>query len=244
MLKDEMPRIGSFLFRWRSYLPLILFPLILLELSRRHSYLGSSHVFDLAWEFFCLSLVAIGILIRCLTKGHSPKGTSGRTTKRQVADKLNTLGMYSVSRNPLYLGNLIIISGVTLAVQSLSLFVIVILAFILYYERIISAEEEFLKEKFGDEYINWTAGTPFLIPKFSQWQKPPTPFSWKRVIRDETGTAMSVIAALFMIEIVSDYFILGRLEIDPVWLVLFVFTLCAYMIVRLLRKKTKVLKVE
>jgi protein-S-isoprenylcysteine O-methyltransferase Ste14 len=69
-----------------------------------------------------------------------------------VAEVLNTTWMYSLVRNPLYLGNFIIWLGLALFINVWWCTIIVILSFILFYERIIFAEEKFLREKFGKTF--------------------------------------------------------------------------------------------
>ena len=103
-LRKKFENTGNWLFRWRSYLPLIVIGIFLLSL-RGYQYLGHSEKLDHLWEIFCLLISFFGLGIRVLTVGHTPKGTSGRNTKEQVADTLNTTGMYSIVRNPLYFGN-------------------------------------------------------------------------------------------------------------------------------------------
>ncbi len=68
-----------------------------------------SHDWDLAYEFMCFTVSLKGIMVRIMAIGYIPKGASGRNT-RQKADDLNTTGMYSVARNPLYSGNYLIVS--------------------------------------------------------------------------------------------------------------------------------------
>jgi len=115
----------------------------------RYSYPGGSHAWDRAWELFCLGVSLLGLYIRVMTIGYRPHGTSGRNTHGQVAETLNTEGMYSITRHPLYLGNYFNWLGLALFTHDWWLPVIVSLAFWLYYERIMFAEESFLEEKFG-----------------------------------------------------------------------------------------------
>ena len=51
-------------------------------------------------------------MIRIYTVGTTPAGTSGRNRDKQIAEKLNKTGVYSIIRHPLYLGNLLIWLGV------------------------------------------------------------------------------------------------------------------------------------
>ena len=143
-LKEQSAKTGEWLFRWRSYLPLVLMATIIPALQEC-SYPFGWHSYDLRWEMFCFTISLFGLLIRCYTIGYTPKGTSGRNTKSQKADSLNTTGIYSITRNPLYLGNFFMMLGVTMFLRVWWVSVIYALAFWLYYERIILAEESFLK---------------------------------------------------------------------------------------------------
>ena len=113
ILKEEFEKTGNWLFRWRSYLPLTVIGIFLLAL-RDYESPGPGEYSELLWEVFCLNVCFFGISIRILTIGRTPKGTSGRNTKKQVADTLNTTGVYSVVRNPLYLGNFFMWLGLAL----------------------------------------------------------------------------------------------------------------------------------
>ena len=63
----------------------------------------------------CAGLLTLsGLALRAYTVCTTPKGTSGRNTARQVADHLNTKGIYSVVRHPLYLANYLIWAGILL----------------------------------------------------------------------------------------------------------------------------------
>jgi len=56
--------------------------------------------------YIAIALSMFGFIIRAIAIGTTPKGTSGRNTKEgQVAESLNTKGIYSMVRHPLYLGN-------------------------------------------------------------------------------------------------------------------------------------------
>ncbi len=101
-LIEEMENSGAWLFRWRSYLPLFAL-IVLVVLMKDFSYPYNDHHFDMIWELFCLSISFMGLGIRALTIGQTPRRTSGRNTKKQVAESLNTTGIYSLVRHPLYL---------------------------------------------------------------------------------------------------------------------------------------------
>jgi protein-S-isoprenylcysteine O-methyltransferase Ste14 len=242
-LREEFESAGSWLFRWRSYLPLAVIGIFLLAL-REYEYPGHSEYLDHLWEALCLLVSFIGLGIRVFTVGHTPKGTSGRNTKKQVADTLNTTGIYSIVRNPLYLGNFFMGLGIALFAHLWWLTLIYILVFWLYYERIIFAEEAYLRNKFGDEYLEWANKTPVFIPKFSRYRKANLPFSLKNVLKREYSGFFAVIAALFGMETVGEIFAEGRLEFDTAWLIILGTGFVVWMILRSLKKYTTVLDVE
>ncbi len=107
-IHNELEKQGNWLFRWRSYLPFLILPILLIALNESDFFERVLGISDLFWEILCLLLSFIGLAIRCLTIGYIPKSTSGRNTKKQIAEVLNTTGMYSIVRHPLYLGNFII----------------------------------------------------------------------------------------------------------------------------------------
>ncbi len=184
-----------------------------------------------------------GLIIRCMVAGYAPRGTSGRNTKSQVAEVLNTTGMYSIVRNPLYLGNFIIILGATLFIQVWWLALIFCVGFWTYYERIILAEENFLREKFGDTFLKWAEITPVYLPNFKNWKKPSLPFSFKTVLRREFATLFGITSAFFFLDIAADLLAEGKFELDLPWVILFILGLIIYITLLILKKKTHMLDV-
>jgi hypothetical protein len=193
------------------------------------------------WELFCLSIGVSGITLRVLTVGFVPEGTSGRGTRRPSASRLNTTGMYSIVRNPLYLGNFLTYITPVLFVRIWWVLLLFILAFVLYYERIIFAEELFLHEHFGEEYSIWASKTPAFFPRLRNWIKPDLSFSWKMALSREYHGVLGLISSLFLVELVSDLYLTGELLFDPFWVITLTVGTLFYLTVRLLDKKTSFL---
>jgi protein-S-isoprenylcysteine O-methyltransferase Ste14 len=106
-----------------------------------------SHTVDLFWEIGCFLISLLGLSVRVFTVGAAPRGTSGRSTRKPRAVVLNTTGMYSIVRHPLYTGNYLIALGTSLFSRTWALPIIVSLAFILHYQRVIFCEEEYLGDQ-------------------------------------------------------------------------------------------------
>lgn len=242
MLQEEMCRQGEFLFRYRSYLPLLLVPFGIWQLSNYDSYIGGSHVVDAIWDFACLGIALLGSFVRFLSIGYAQAGTSGRnTTDGQVADSVNTKGMYSLVRHPLYLGNLIIYTAALLFTKSAWFALAGCLALVLYYERIIAAEEQFLRRKFGDSLDKWASNTPCLIPKLRGWAKPSLRFSVLAGVRSEFYSFVGIIVAFYTLDLIEHFFVEGRLRADPMWNLLLGLSVIMFFVLRFLRKHTSVL---
>ena len=238
-LSEEFREQGEWLFRWRSYLPLVLVALVGIAFQQadlRDS--GNDY-----WEYVCLGISFLGLLVRVITVGHTPEHTSGRNTKRQIADELNTSGMYSIVRHPLYLGNYLIGLGVSFVLFVWWLPVIYSLIFWLYYERIMFAEEAFLRQKFGDAYLRWAEVTPAFWPRITQWRKPSLPFSWRTVLRREYTGMMVVILCHagqeFFELLIEDH----RIVWEAFWATLLFGGLTIYFVLRWINRSTTILDV-
>jgi protein-S-isoprenylcysteine O-methyltransferase Ste14 len=242
-LREELEIEGNWLFRHRSYLPLALALPMLLAMRDIRWPLGS-HALQETWECFCLAVSLLGLGIRCKTIGHTPSATSGRNTNGQLAATLNTTGMYSVVRHPLYLGNFTIWLGIAMFSMNLWLVAVVVLVFWLYYERIIFAEEEFLRRKFGTEFEEWAQCTPAIVPRLSGWKTPSLPFSLRNVLKREYTGLLGIVACFFGLELVEHYVVEGRLVWEPHYLVLGALAVATFLVLRTLKRRTRWLHVE
>jgi protein-S-isoprenylcysteine O-methyltransferase Ste14 len=243
-LREDLEKQGAWLFKWRSYLPLLVIPLFIIALKNTKfvERLFGDNMSDF-WESIAVIVSFLGLVIRCFTVGYVSRGTSGRNTQSQVAEMLNTTGMYSITRNPLYLGNFVIIFGVTLFIQVWWLALTVWIGFWLYYERIIFTEEEFLRGKFGSEFTSWAQSTPMVIPRFRNWRRPALPFSFKTILRREFSTYFAIVAVYFFLEIAGKLLSGKRFFVGNSWLVFFFVSMAIYFTFLILKKKTHVLDV-
>lgn len=220
-------KIGNFLFRWRSY-----FPLILLFFGWKvfitPEYLEStSECLQDFFEFFCFSISFLGILIRFIIAGYTPEGTSGRNTKSQIAEKLNTTGFYSIVRHPIYvLSNFLTFLGYLLFTEMLTFILISIIFYFIYYYFIMKAEDCYLESKFGEEWRRWAQITPMIIPKFSNWKPFEGSFNFKKALINVNSTILTTIFIFALIDISRD--LLLENEFDFLWFSLLLASILTY----------------
>lgn len=246
-LMEEIEAQGLWLFRYRSTLPLVLllagFSLHLYGEFTHQNYFLENTPYQIYFDYFCLLVSLLGLAIRIYTVGHTPKNTSGRNTESQLADSLNTSGAYSLLRHPLYLGNFFMWLGPAMLTGHWYFVAVFCLIYWVYYERIMFAEEQFLRSKFGTKYTDWSKNVPAFIPNFKNYTKSNLPFSWKKVLKKEKNG----LVATFMIFSLFD--ITGKLargvySFDYVMAALAVLTLITYFILRYLKRNTQVLEEE
>ena len=199
-LQEEFESHGNWLFRYRSYLPILIVLVGWGRYLRRvlHPEEFPLYVADYEQLYFAVAIGIglLGLLIRVYTVGYSPRNTSGRNTKvGQVADSLNQTGIYSIVRHPLYVGNFLMWLGPALVTVDLWFIISFCLLYWVYYERIMYAEEQFLRKKFGDVYLQWSSKVPAFLPSFGNFAPPQISFSWKKVFKKEKNG----LSALFLI---------------------------------------------
>ncbi len=238
LLARVLEKHGEWLFKRRGYIPLAFLPVIFLAIwESTHKYHSPAN--NRVWEFLTFSISLFGLFLRCYTVGYTPSGTSGRNTKRHKAQTLNTKGMYSITRNPLYLGNFFAMLGVALFTGVWWAILIFVLGFWIYCERIIASEERFLLERFGKEYEEYVRRTPVFIPHLGLWKSPDISFSWKKVIRKEHSSFFTVILTFASLKFIKDYLSKGEIAIDGLWAAIFIFSSFICAILYVLKKRGK-----
>jgi protein-S-isoprenylcysteine O-methyltransferase Ste14 len=107
-----------------------------------------------------------GLLVRAWASGHVEKN-----------EQLAISGPYAHTRNPLYLGSLILGAGFALAARSWWIAVVIVVFFAVIYVPVIRAEERFLRSRFP-EFENYASQVPILFPRLTRFGEIPHAFSW------------------------------------------------------------------
>ena len=112
------------------------------------------------------ALIIPGLAIRALASGHIKKN-----------EQLATTGPYAHTRNPLYLGSLILAVGFAISARNLWIGAGLILIFLAIYLPVIRGEETFLREHFA-EFAEYAQQVPRLWPRLNSFSTIRGSFSW------------------------------------------------------------------
>ncbi|HET7749440.1 MAG TPA: isoprenylcysteine carboxylmethyltransferase family protein [Terriglobales bacterium] len=129
-----------------------------------------------------------GLALRALASGHVQKNTC-----------LTTTGPYACTRNPLYLGSLVLAAGFAVAARSLSVAVAIVALFLAVYLPVVLAEERFLRLRFP-EFAEYERRVPRFVPRWAPTAARQGKFSsqlyWKHQEYNALLGAVAMMAAL------------------------------------------------
>jgi protein-S-isoprenylcysteine O-methyltransferase Ste14 len=143
-----------------------------------------------SWKSIAIgTIIAIpGILLRALASGHVKKN-----------EELTTTGPYAYTRNPLYLGSLVMAIGFALAARSVWVLIIIVLMFLVIYLPVIRSEEVFLRGTFP-AFEEYACSVPRLLPRVRAFGRASGAFSrelyWQHREYNAVLGTVAVMAAL------------------------------------------------
>ena len=210
-------------------------------------YMGNRQaiLFDMRDELVFLGVSFFGQFIRILTVGYTPRNTSGRNTiSGQIADEINVTGIYSLLRHPLYLGNFFMWLGPVLFLRSVCFTIVFGLLYWLYYERIMFAEEQYLRRKFGDIYDKWSETVHSFIPYSFKYIPAKLPFSVRNVLKREYNSFFSVFVIFTLLDLFRNYILSEQIYLTGMWIYLFASAFVIWIVVRTIHKGTRWLEVK
>ncbi len=184
-----MIEIGNFFFKNRNFLFIFLYLLLFIPSPPLFSpeYFGEHYWL---WPVIIGLIVTFsGQLIRGMTIGlvYIIRGGKNRNI---YAENLVTEGIFSHCRNPLYVGNVLMLLGVGILSNSLIYVGIVMPFFFFIYHAIVLAEENFLRNKFGEAFNQYCSHVNRWIPNFTGLSQTLSGFSfnWRRWLLKEYNT--------------------------------------------------------
>jgi protein-S-isoprenylcysteine O-methyltransferase Ste14 len=183
-MPSEQPDIRRLIFTYRSYTPI---PFILAMLWFAQPTAPSMVI------GFLLVLCGEGIRFW----GVSIAGSETRTTGKVGGTYLITNGPFAYVRNPLYAGNMLLYAGVGVMSMALMpwLLIIAMLWFYFQYHMIVVQEEEYLAERFGEEYQKYRKAVGRFIPKAGRYisaNPPDKAFSLSEGLASERRTLQAI----------------------------------------------------
>jgi protein-S-isoprenylcysteine O-methyltransferase Ste14 len=140
-------------------------------------------------------LATAGIVIRAWAAG---------TIEKEL--ELATTGPYAYTRNPLYLGTLLIGLGVTVGGGRWEFALLFSFFFVFVYGRTIRREMDRLAERFGDPYAAYASQVPLFVPRAVPFRAIPSPeqlsahegFTLARWLRNREYEALLGVVATFL----------------------------------------------
>src|SRR5690242_2186572 len=184
-----MVTIGNFFFKYRNWIFILFYgalfipswPLFTPSTFGEHYYIWTISI--------GLFITCLGQLIRGLTIGLAYIVRGGKEGK-PYAEGLVTDGIFNHCRNPLYVGNILMLLGVGILANSLVYVAIVIPIFLFIYQAIVLAEEDFLRKKFGPGFNEYCKKVNRWVPQLGGIGKTfrSMKFNWRRWILKEHTT--------------------------------------------------------
>ncbi len=182
-----LERWGTFLFRYRD----AVFPAVILAtiVATRPQFPSGSRTADLWMDLAGVLLAASGQVLRIAVIGYRYIVRGGKNRKVHAED-LVTDGFFALARNPLYVGNILVLFGIFVIWNAPLLYLFGVPFVLIGYKGIVTAEEAFLRKKFGAAYDEYCQTTNRWIPDLTKAPEAlrDIPFNWRRVLIREYGS--------------------------------------------------------
>lgn len=237
--------IGNFFFRYRNWIFILFYGAIFLPSPKvfTESRFGENYYW---WPLIIGLLITVsGQMVRGATIGLAYIIRGGKDGK-PYAEGLVTEGIFNHCRNPLYVGNILMLAGVGILSNSLFYMAVMIPIFLFVYQAIVLAEENFLRSKFGTgfedycKHVNrWIPNLKGISSTFSRMR-----FNWKRWILKEYNTQFIWLGGITLI-LLLNYPSLSHNDPDTRNRLLYIILpilLAGYLLVRYLKKSGKMME--
>jgi protein-S-isoprenylcysteine O-methyltransferase Ste14 len=140
-------------------------------------------------------VAALGACIRVWAAGYIDKGKA-----------LATAGPYAMTRNPLYVGSLLMGSGILIAGQVYWLLLPFGALYLALYIPVMKREEQELLQGYGNEFLAYAGRVPRFFPQFRPAPAPRSSFLWSRVKRNREHRHLMVLALAEVFLVIRSFF--------------------------------------
>ncbi len=152
-----------------------------------------------------ISIILIGFLIRLWSTKYI--GRRNPSMKKKGKELINT-GPYAIVRNPLYIGNIIIATGLSVLSKLIWFTPFVMLYFFVLYHVVVLYEEKKLSERWEDGYLTYFNEVPRWMPRLRNLHcSKADGFKWIQALRSEIPSLIYILFGIFIFvlkEILSD----------------------------------------
>lgn len=237
-----MERIGNLFFKTRNFLFPVFYAILFLPFPR----ISKNYIVMFIIGFV---ITIFGQLVRMITIGLVYIVRGGKN-RRIYADGLVTDGIFSHSRNPMYIGNVLMIAGMSILSNSIFALLIMVPLFVFIYQTIIIAEENYLHTKFGSGYNEYCKKVNRWLPDLHGITKTfrDNGFDVKKVLMNEYNTTFLWMFGgilLFAYNYYWNRFSEISIEGLTYFIVVLTILIAAYFVLRSYKKrKTKSLKLK
>ena len=227
-------KIGDFFFKYRNKA----FPVIIaiLFLLCRPVDLFRSPDLEVAKDAIAILISLSGLLLRALVVGYAYIKRGG-VNKQVYAETLVTEGMFSICRNPLYVGNMLIYMGIFLLHGAPAVVVLGTALFYFIYICIIATEEKYLRNKFGTQYQAYADVTSRWFVDFNRFTAATKGmyFNYRKVIIKDYPTIFTTLLIILVLEEYKIYTETGVWHLPLIIASLFCLVMMGF--IRYLKKK-------
>ncbi|MCM8762123.1 MAG: isoprenylcysteine carboxylmethyltransferase family protein [Candidatus Omnitrophica bacterium] len=150
-----------------------------------------------------ITLITLFAGIPFIFAGIFVRGIAAGTIKKNIS--LTTTGPYKICRHPLYFGSFLLSVGLSVISKNFFVFLFFLIFFPLTYIPAILKEENFLIERFGDEYINYKKTTHCFIPSLRKIDR--YEFSWKQLKENREYINWIIILLLIAVLLIKSYYV-------------------------------------
>lgn len=237
-----MIALGNFFFKYRNWVFIIFYAALFIPSPPIFSSANTGSNFFIWPILIGLIITVSGQMVRGLTIGLAYIIRGGREGK-PYAEGLVREGIFNHCRNPLYVGNILMLLGVGILANSLFYLLVIIPIFLFIYQAIVLAEEKFLRGKFGTEFDVYCKQVNRWIPHLSGIGKTfsSMQFNWRRWILKEYNTQFVWLSGITLILLTKYPMLTGNNEQLRLRLIVIIIgvLLCIYLLVRYLKKSGK-----